>query len=262
MIDAGGVVVRYAAHTALDRVDFTARTGRVTGIVGPNGSGKSTLLRALLRTVPLAAGSVRIDGDDQRHRSRRWIARRVAFVSQHAAPDPALLVVDEVALGGLARRGVRVTAGASFDADVARALDLVGLSGLAGRRLGTLSGGELQRVALARALAHDAPHVLLDEPTNHLDLHHQLELITLLRSLEATVIVVMHDLNMVARCCDDVMALDAGRVVASGTTEQVLVPEVLDRIYRVRSSRLKNDRGGTTLDFALSEPAPVERISA
>lgn len=259
MIAAGGLVVDLGGHRALSGVDLVARTGRVTGIVGPNGSGKSTLVRCLIGAHRPTAGSVRLDGIDLRSRPRRWIADRTAFVGQRVDPDPAMRVADEVALGAQRIRSVgragRGHGSAAIDQRVAAALDVVDLLPLAQRRLAELSGGELQRVALARAIAHGADHAVLDEPTNHLDIRHRLEIGALLRRIAPTVVVVLHDLELAAQVCDDILVLDAGRVAAAGPAATTLTPDILDPVYRVRTRILHTPDGDTSLVFRL----PTER---
>lgn len=254
MITAGGLVVDLGGHRALAGVDLAARTGRITGIVGPNGSGKSTLVRCLVGARRPTAGTVTLDGADLRHRSRRWIADRVAFVGQRVDPDPALRVCDEVALGA-GSAGLR-GAGA-IDRRVAEALDTVNLLPHALTPIARLSGGELQRVALARAVAHGADYAVLDEPTNHLDIRHRLEIGALLRHIAPTVIVVLHDLELAARVCDDIVVLDAGRIVAAGQAATTLTPENLDPVYDVQTFTLTTPAGETSLAFRL----PAERTT-
>lgn len=260
MIRADGVVVAYGDRRVLDGVDLAVRPGEVTGVVGPNGCGKTTLLRAVLRAVRLTAGRVEVDGQDVATRSRRWLARRIAYVGQHAEPDPALTVADEVGLGSLVRTGALVT-GARHDRDVVEALDLVGLADLATVPLAQLSGGERQRVGIARAIAQRAEHVLLDEPLNHLDVRHRLEVLALLPSIAPAVLVVLHDLELAARHCDQVLLLDRGRVVGCGSPQEVLVPAVLGRVYGVRVQQVVGPDGLLHLGFTLpdgpSRPALV-----
>ena len=257
MIRAHAVTVRAGRRLLLDTVDLDAPTGSVTGIVGPNGSGKTTLIRALLRAVPIQEGRVEIDGQDVRHRSRRWIAQRVASVAQRLDPDPALTVADEVALGGLAQVGPGRGDGVDPDERVAAALDAVALTHRAGASLAALSGGELQRVGLARAIAHGADHVLLDEPTNHLDLRHRLEVLELLPHIAPTVVVVLHDLEAAARVCDHLVILAAGRVVGSGPPADVLRPALLDSVYDVHTTRRDDPDGDIHLTFRLPAPPAV-----
>lgn len=255
MIRADGVVVAYGARRVLDGVDLVVRPGEVTGVVGPNGCGKTTLLRAVLRAVRLAGGRVEVNGQDVAGRSRRWLARRVAYVGQHTEPDPALTVADEVGLGPLVRTGALVT-GARHDRTVVEALDLVGLAGLATVPLAQLSGGERQRVGIARAVAQRAEHVLLDEPLNHLDVRHRLEVLALLPSIAPAVLVVLHDLELAARYCDQVLLLDTGRVVGCGPPAEVLAPPVLERTYGVRVRRLTGADGHPHFGFTLPDAPP------
>ena len=268
MIEAHGVTVRAGNRVLLDGVSFQAPTGAVTGIVGPNGSGKTTLLRALVRATPLSAGRIVLDGHDLRIQNRRWIARRVAEVGQRSEPDASLRIVDEVSLGGIAENGVLRSGGAAFDHRVAYALDAVDLSHRAFDRLSTLSGGELQRVALARALAQGASHVLLDEPTNPLDIRHRLEIISLLRRIAPTVVVVLHDLELAAQVCDHVVVLQQGRVVGAGRPADVFQPRLLDAVYDVTTRVTATPDGLTRLFFSLPStpltlhPAPRTKESA
>jgi len=251
VISASGLVVELGGHLVLRGVDLVARTGRVTGIVGPNGSGKSTLVRCLVGARTPRSGTVALDGAILHRRSRRWAAERIAFVGQHVDPDPSVRVSDEVALGALS---ARVRGAAETDRRVVNALDAVGLLPHARRRVAELSGGELQRVSLARAIAHGASHAVLDEPTNHLDIHHRLEIGALLRRVAETVVVVLHDLELAAHVCDDILVLDDGRVAASGSAADVLTAAVIDPLYRVRTLELPTGEGDTALAFRRHSP--------
>ncbi|WP_366146403.1 ABC transporter ATP-binding protein [uncultured Pseudokineococcus sp.] len=231
-------------------VDLHAADGRVLGLLGPNGSGKTTLLRALYGALVPDRGSVRVDGEDLSALSARQVARRMAVVVQEHGDHVPMLVADAVLLGRTPHhRGLGGRTEADVEA-VTEALERVGALHLAGRRVGDLSGGERQRVLIARALAQATPHLLLDEPTNHLDVRYQHELLHLLRGLGATVVVVLHDLALAARYCDDALLLHQGRVAAVGGASDVLVPEVLEDVYRMRVRRA-DDEHGPHLTFSL-----------
>lgn len=116
-------------------------------------------------------------------------------------------------LGGIDRDGVR---------RVTEALGAVGLTTFGDRAVATLSGGELQRARIARALAQAPAVLVLDEPTNHLDVRHQHQVLGLVRELGLTVLCALHDLALAARYCDELVLLDGGRVVATGTPRAVL----------------------------------------
>ena len=119
-----------------------------------------------------------------------------------------------------------------------------GVTGLAGRDVATLSGGERQRVHLARALAQEPRILVLDEPTNHLDISHQLELLSLVRTLRVTTLVTLHDLNLAAAYCDRVIVLSHGSVAATGTPGEVLTPGLLREVFGVRAATLVNPLTG------------------
>ncbi len=236
MIAFDRVVVRYpgASRNAVDDVSFTALRGRMTAIVGPNGSGKSTLVRALLGRQPLAAGHITIDGADLASMSRNDVARRVAVVTQReelAFPSP---VHDYVSLGRFPHRGAwRGTVAADREA-IGRAVSLAGIAPLLDRTVDTLSGGEWQRVRIARALAQGGDGMVLDEPTTYLDIAHEMEAFELLGRLARdgmAVLLVSHQLNLVARFADPLVLLHDGRVAAFGTPDDVMRGEVLERVY-------------------------------
>ncbi|WP_130866202.1 ABC transporter ATP-binding protein [Acidipropionibacterium timonense] len=256
MLTAEDVVIRRGGRVVIDHVELTARGGRVVGIVGPNGAGKTTLVEALHGALRADEGRVVVDGLDLRSMTRRGIARSIAVVNQDRDAVLPLSVREVVTLGRLAHRSL-VAYG--DDADrilVDRALDRVDLTALADRLITQVSGGERQRALIARAIVQDADHLLLDEPTNHLDLQHQFALLHLVRGIAATTVVVLHDLNLAASLCDDLILLDRGRVVASGPTDDVLDPELLTGVYRVRVHRV-DVAGRARLFFdALDEEPP------
>jgi iron complex transport system ATP-binding protein len=227
--------VRWAAGSrlVLDGVDVTAPAGAVTGLLGPNGSGKSTLLRIVAGVQP----------PDR--------ARTLALVEQDATTDLPVTVLDAVLLGRTPHRGM-LAGPSDADRDVAHAaLERAGAAHLADRDLTTLSGGERQRIHMARALAQEPRVLLLDEPTNHLDVAAQLATMRLVRSLASegvTVFAALHDLSLAAATCDHVVLLapdpDGGRVAAAGPVDEVLVPDVVDPVYGVRTTVLRHPRTG------------------
>lgn len=231
MIEASDVVVERSGRAILHGVEICAADREVVGVVGPNGCGKSTLLLALHRSLALAAGRITIDGADLARLRRRAIATRIAVVAQEREASLALSVRDSVTLGRMASRSMTDYGDETDMALVDEALIRVDLAHLADRLVTELSGGERQRVMIARAIAQQASHLLLDEPTNHLDLRHQFALLDLITELRCTTIVVLHDLNLAARCCDRIVVVNRGSVVASGAPRDVLTSQLLEPIY-------------------------------
>jgi ABC-type cobalamin/Fe3+-siderophores transport system ATPase subunit len=230
------VVVRYpdAACDAVHDVSFDALRGRMTAIVGPNGSGKSTLVRALLGRQPLVSGAITVDGRSLGDLSRAEVARRVAVVTQRedlAFPTP---VRDYIALGRFPHRGAWRGAVATDRDATERAVSLAGVAPLLDRSVDTLSGGEWQRARIARALAQGGEGLVLDEPTTYLDIAHEMEAFELLGHLAhagMAVLLVSHQLNLVARFADRLVLLHDGSVAASGTPDEVMRGEILERVY-------------------------------
>ncbi|NGO75653.1 ATP-binding cassette domain-containing protein, partial [Streptomyces sp. YC504] len=219
-LSAHGLTVAYDDFRALDDVGLELPPGRITAVVGPNGAGKSTLFHCLAGTVRPAAGRVEFAGRDLTRlaahaRTRLGIARTF----QQLAVFPSLTIEENVRVG--AEQG-RVRDPAAVD----RTLRLLGLDGPV-RRLpaADLSTGTLRRVELGRALA-GAPHVLLlDEPAAGLDTAEVDTLSRILRALAAegtALLIVEHDLDLVAHLADTVHVLSAGRMIASGPAGQVL----------------------------------------
>ncbi|MFE2265977.1 ATP-binding cassette domain-containing protein [Streptomyces griseosporeus] len=212
---------RYADFTALADVTLTLHPGQVTAVVGPNGAGKTTLFHCLAGTLRPAHGRILYRGRDitrtpPHTRTRLGIARTF----QQLAVFPTLTVTDNV------RVGAEQTATPDPTAAVDRTLRLLHLDGPLGTRLAAdLPTGTLRRVELARALAGTPRVLLLDEPAAGLDDAEVAALARLLRALAAdgtALLVVEHDLDLVAGLADVVHVLAAGRVVASGPPARVL----------------------------------------
>ncbi|XVV13984.1 ABC transporter ATP-binding protein [Actinoplanes sp. CA-131856] len=241
MISGSSLSWRYGANPVLDGVDVVARPGRVLGLIGPNGSGKTTLLRLLYGALRSPTGAVTVDDTVLKDLSPRETARRIAVVVQESGGETALTVAEMVLLGRGPHLSTFQRAGAGDHVIAADCLDRVGATHLAARAFGGLSGGERQRVLIARALAQEATHLLLDEPTNHLDIRYQHEILHLVRKLGTCSIVVLHDLNLAARYCDDLVLLGGGDVVAAGPADTVLDPAILEPVYGIGIKRLDLD---------------------
>jgi iron complex transport system ATP-binding protein len=230
------VVVRYpgAQRDALAGVSLEALRGRITAVVGPNGSGKSTLIRALTGRVALSHGHVAIDRDNTATMSRREVAKRVAVVPQREDLAFPADVRDYVALGRFPHLGAWHSTSATDRAAIDRAIHLTGIEAFTERRVDSLSGGEWQRVRLARALAQGGQGLLLDEPTAFLDIGHEMlvfELLAVLAREGHAVLLVSHQLNLVARFAEQIVLLHAGRVRASGTADDVMQAPILEDVY-------------------------------
>lgn len=225
------------AAPVLFPVSFEVGAGQVLGIVGPNGAGKSTLLRLLYRYQAPSTGRIEIDGQDLWHMRPRAAARLVAAVLQEQAAAFGLSVREIIMLGRTPyQQGFANTGG--HDAEVVdRVMQTLDLQGLGQRDFGTLSGGERQRVMVARALAQEPKVLILDEPTNHLDIRHQLEVLALIRSLDLTIVVSLHDLNIAANICDAILLLEDGHLRGYGAPDTLLTEALVSNTFRVDARR-------------------------
>ncbi|AJM76972.1 ABC transporter ATP-binding protein [Rathayibacter toxicus] len=239
---ANRVSWRRGGRLVVDGVSVRPRPGSTVGLLGPNGSGKSSLLRLLQGIARPEAGVVTLDGVPLASLHRREIARAVATVTQQAETEADLVVRDVVRLGRTPHRTLWGGDSAGDLQAIDQAIDQVGLSAKADHFWHTLSGGERQRVHIARALAQEPRELLLDEPTNHLDIRHQLELLALVRSLPVTTIVALHDLNLAALFCDELLVLREGRVVAGGSAQEALTPALIAEVYGVMARVVTDEK--------------------
>lgn len=206
-------------QAALDGVDLEVDTGERVAILGPNGAGKTTLMLHLNGVLTATAGSVEIAGIPVERKVLRDVRRRVGLVFQD--PDDQLFmptVAQDVAFGP-ANFGVR---GEELAARVADALNVVSLADHADRSPAHLSGGQRRRAALATVLACQPEILVLDEPSANLDPVARRELAETLLTLDATMLVVTHDLPYAAQLCDRAVVMDAGVVVADGPVAAIL----------------------------------------
>ena len=256
-----GLTYRIQGKKLLDGVSLRAGQGELVGVIGPNGAGKSTLLRALAGIIELSEGERYLEGRKFGEMPPRERARAIALVPQVAPMAHGFTCLELVLMGRYPHIGRFQIEGASDENIARQAMRLTDTERFANRMLETLSGGERQRVFIARALAQQPRVLLLDEPTSNLDILHQLRVLGLIRkwaSDGATAIAAVHDLNMAARHCDFLVLLSEGRVIAEGTSEEVLTTENVSGAYGVESVVYRDPYTGV---LALSLIGPTEGMS-
>ena len=222
-------------NNILSDICFSAGHAQTVGLLGPNGSGKSTLIRSLAGLLPASGDSVQISGTQLCQFPRRHLARKLAFVPQHAEADNELSVIDIVRLGRTPYRSAFSRWQETDNHAVQEAIKLMHLNDLMNRPWQRLSGGERQRCQIARALAQKPDILLLDEPVNHLDIQFQLELMRLITALPVTVVIALHDLNLAAKYCQHLVVLQQGKVVATGSPQTILTPELIHSTWKVNA---------------------------
>jgi iron complex transport system ATP-binding protein len=263
-VDVDGVDVAYGETTVLSGVSLRVDSGSFVGLVGANGAGKTTLLRCLNGALTPDAGTVSVGGDDVSTLSSREASRRVATVPQRTEVGFDFPVRDVVAMG----RTPHISRFGTADGDDRDAVDSAmartEVDDLAERSVSAVSGGERQRVLLARALAQDAPVLVLDEPTASLDINHQvrtLELVSELTGEGRTAIAAIHDLNLAARFCDELVVLADGDVLASGPPESVLTEATVSAAFDTPAAVTRHPvTGATTVTALRTEESVAGRV--
>lgn len=236
VLEVCNISAGYGKHNVLKKIRFLVHEHMFIGILGPNGSGKSTLMQVLAHALTPNEGGVLLQGDEIDNLSEREFSRRLGLVPQESGIPFAYSVYDIVMMGRNPHIP-RFRQPSEEDHNmVTRALEQTGTLEFSTRSITSLSGGERQRVLIARILAQDPSLLLLDEPFAHIDLHHQYELIRLIRDTtkdKKAVIGVFHDINLAASFCDHLILLHKGVIQAMGTPWEILQGPLLGEIFEI-----------------------------
>ncbi|MFC4809643.1 ABC transporter ATP-binding protein [Paenibacillus sp. GCM10023250] len=239
VLRASDVAYGYRAQPVVSGLDLSVTRGEWVGIVGPNGSGKSTVLRLLARLLAPQRGTVWLDGQNIARLPAKSVARQLTMLAQSQESVPEITVRELVRRGRNPHLRWYEECRGAHEAVVDWAIAATGLERLQYRLLPALSGGERQRAWLAMSMAQTPETLLLDEPTTYLDIAHQVELMELIRKLNAdkgmTVVMVLHDLNQAARYCSRIIAVKQGAVVAEGTPAAVFRPAFFRDVFDIEA---------------------------
>ena len=230
MITIKNVGVSYAMQPhVLKNCNATIEGPTITGIIGPNGAGKSTLLKAILGLIQ-SSGEVLIDGEPTKK-----VLQKIAYVEQKSHIDFTfpITIRECVALGRTVKKKPLQRLTKEDWEKVDAAIEEVGLTDLASRQIGALSGGQFQRVLLARCMVQEAQYIFLDEPFVGIDMLSEKVIMTIIRKWKEegkTILMVNHDLSKVKEYFDQVILVKHA-IVASGKTEDVFIKKYLDDVY-------------------------------
>lgn len=253
MLTVTSLTVAYGPKVALNDLSLEVSRGEILALIGPNGAGKTTLIRAVSGTLPIQSGHVSVNEQDLSRMTTSQRARVMAVVPQARQLGGAYTVEQAVMMGRTAYMSWLGRESESDRSAVRLALQQTHLVEFMQRSIAQLSGGEQQRVLLARALAQSTPVLLLDEPTNHLDLQHQASLLSLVKKLteekELSVMIAMHDLNLVSFFADKVALLVNGELKRFGTPSEVIQAEHINAAYQTSVEVVSHPVTGAPIIF-------------
>ncbi|WP_342546368.1 ABC transporter ATP-binding protein [Lysinibacillus sp. FSL K6-4013] len=236
-LEVESIRVGYDDKTIVHDLSLQIPDGKITTIIGSNGCGKSTLLKAITRILKHESGQVILDGQNISKMKTKELAKELAILPQSPESAHGLTVEELVSYGRFPyQKGIGNLS--QKDKEVIDwALQVTKTEDFRLQSVDALSGGQRQRVWIAMSLAQETDIIFLDEPTTYLDMAHQLEVLELLYKLNEeqgrTIVMVLHDLNQAARFSDYIVALSQGKLVKFGTAEEVMVPEVLKKVFNI-----------------------------
>jgi iron complex transport system ATP-binding protein len=235
MIEVNSISFRYHEDWVLQDVSFRVEKGEFVGVIGPNGSGKTTLLKILYRLLSPQKGEILFELVPMRKMDRNDIAKRIAVVAQETQLLFPFSVLETVLMGRSPYLG-HLMFESEKDLEIAKkAMEWTKVFPFSERPMDELSGGERKRVFIARALAQEPEVILLDEPTANLDIHHQIDfldlILTLNRERGLTIVMASHDMNIASEFCDRLILLQDGRIYKMGTPDEVITQENIESVY-------------------------------
>jgi ferric hydroxamate transport system ATP-binding protein len=253
LFELQGVSVSVGSRVLLQAMDLNLSAGRIYGLVGHNGSGKSTLLKLLARQMTATHGTLSLAKQPLSQWSARSFAQQIAYLPQQPPAVDGMRVRELVALGRHPWHGALGRFDAQDHQHVEQAMIAADVAHYADRAVDSLSGGERQRAWMAMLVAQNCRCMLLDEPTSALDIGHQLALLELVRTLcrerGTGAVIILHDVNMAARFCDEVIALREGRLLLQVRADEILQQAHLQAIYGVPMGVFTDPLSGRSVSF-------------
>jgi len=262
MLSANNVTFRVRDKALISDISLSFAPAKIHLIIGPNGAGKSTLIRVLARLLHPQNGKVEYEGVDVNRTSESELAKRRAVLSQAIEVAFPITVREVVMMGRYPHFGGRP--GPTDEKIVDELMKHFDVEEFRDRDYKTLSGGERQRVNFARVLAQlwsdgsssdssSCRYLFLDEPLTFLDIRHQIDFMKKIRQFtdapDVVTIGIVHDLNLAARFADQIVLLNQGRIIASGTPSEVLTAELIQDVFAVKPTFLQSDHSGMHVVF-------------
>ena len=232
-LNAKHISVSLAGTDIVKDISIRVEDKQFVGMIGPNGCGKSTLLKSIYKVIKPQKGTVFLGEKDVIKSSARIVSKDMGVVGQFNDLSFDFTVQEMVMMGRTPHKQLMEADNMQDYKIVADALKRVDLTEYADRSYLTLSGGEKQRVILARAIAQKPKFLVLDEPTNHLDIKYQIQILSIVKSLNIGVLAALHDLPMASVYCDMLYVIKDGSIIASGSPKEVLTKKLISQVYEI-----------------------------
>ncbi|MGL5638947.1 MAG: ABC transporter ATP-binding protein [Cetobacterium sp.] len=235
MIEIKNCSKSYRSKFVVDDVTTDIPAGKITCIIGPNGAGKSTLLNMISRLTPLDSGEIKIDGKKIEDWDKAELAKTIATLKQENNTNVRLTVYELISFGRFPHSGGRLNA--EDKRVIEEAIEYMNLSEFRDKYLDELSGGQRQRAYIAMTIAQNTKYILLDEPLNNLDMKSSVAMMKILdklvKDLDKTIVIVMHDINFTSVYSDYILAMKNGKLKHMDKTQNVVVKEKLEKLYEM-----------------------------
>ncbi|MCR5292656.1 MAG: ABC transporter ATP-binding protein [Eubacterium sp.] len=231
--------VGYGGKIIVDGVDIAAYPGEVVAVIGPNGAGKSTLLKTLAGILKPVSGKIITGGVDYASLNGAELSKKVTSLLTERPKGDLMTVREVVAMGRYPYTGIMGRLESKDIERINEIIDIFKLNGLENEFFSRLSDGQKQRVMLAKTVCQDTPVILLDEPTSFLDIRYKLELLSLMyelsRKRKLSIIMTVHELELVRSFSDRIIAVKNGRIDKTGDTASVFTEEYVAELFDINS---------------------------
>lgn len=256
-LETQNLSVGYGSHVIVSPIDIEVHKGEIIALIGPNGAGKSTILKTIAGQLKKNAGEVFVESEALERLKSRQLAQKLAFVSTEKIRQDRITCKELVALGRYPHTGNLGLLTAEDKHKVEQALHLVHAYDLKDSDYQKISDGQKQKIRIAMAICQESDIIILDEPTSFLDVRHKLEILEILRTMAdagKTVILSLHELELVRLVADKVLCIANGKVVCYGEGEEIYEDNFMNRLFLVEQGRFSAKLG--TVFMKRMEEAP------